>query len=191
LADNIDYTGSGENNFVDGLENTGPGPTSSNMLLIKNYGQPNYSRPNSRSEHRRTASLVTSNQKFLSPSPMSRSPSLRNKISYVTTEEIAAECTPIFRKRSPLLAKSTKLKNTSKNGKIGDTTSEKWQKIRKKLKFIKSNNTTSDVAAAKPDMDTTGNEDNDDVGDNLRYTKNIPSNPWSYSGTIAPSRIIS
>ena len=110
MADNIDYTGtnvSSENNFVDGLENTGPG--SSNMLLIKNYGQPNYSRPNSRSEHRRTASLVTSNQKFLSPSPMSRSPSLRNKISYVTTEEIALECTPIFRKRSPLLAKSTSI----------------------------------------------------------------------------------
>ena len=53
---NIDYMGttvSSENNFVDGLENTGPGPTGSNMLLIKNYGQPNYSRPNSRSEHRR------------------------------------------------------------------------------------------------------------------------------------------
>ena len=56
MADNIDYTGktvSSENNFVDGLENTGPGPTGSNILLIKNYGPPNYSRPNSRSEHRR------------------------------------------------------------------------------------------------------------------------------------------
>ena len=173
MADNIDYTGSSENNYVDGLENSGPG--GSNMLFIKNHGQPNYSRPNSRSEHRRTASLVPSNQKFLSPSPMSRSPSLRNKISYVTTEEIASECTPIFRRRSPLLAKvdveKSAHKQSIKTGKIGDRTSEKWQKIRKKLKFIKSNNTTPDVAAAKPDMDTTGNEDNDDVGDKFRYTK--------------------
>ena len=178
LADNIDYTGttvSSENNFVDGLENTCPGPTSSSMLLIKNYGQPNYSRPNSRSEHRRTASLVTTNQKFLSPSPMSRSPSLRNKISYVTTEEIASECTPIFRRRSPLLARvdveKSGHKHSSKSGKMGGATSEKWQKIRKKLKSFKSNNTTSDVAAAKPDMDTTGNEENYDVGDKFRYTK--------------------
>ena len=107
---------------------------------------------------------------------MSRSPSLRNKISYVTTEEIASECTPIFRRRSPLLARVDveKLghKHSSKTGKMGGTTtSEKWQKIRKKLKLIKSNNTTPDVAAAKPDMDTTGYEDNDDVGDNFRYTK--------------------
>jgi hypothetical protein len=146
------------------------------MLLIKNYGQPNYSRPNSRSEHRRTSSLVNSNQKFLSPSPMSRSPSLRNKISYVTTEEIASECTPIFRRRSPLLARvdveKSSHKHSSKTGKMGGTTSEKWQKIRKKLKIIKSNNTTPDVSAAKPDMDTTGNEDNDDVGDKVQ----IPSN---------------
>ena len=185
MADNIDYTGttaSNENNFVDGLENTGSGPTSSNMLLIKNYGQPNYSRPNSRSEHRRTASLVNSNQKFLSPSPMSRSPSLRNKISYVTTEEIASECTPIFRRRSPLLAKAnvekSAHKHSSKTGIMGGTTSEKWQKIRKKLKIIKSNNTTPDVAAAEPDMETTGNEDNDDVGDKLQIPahKKVPSN---------------
>ena len=102
---------------------------------------------------------------------MSRSPSLRNKISYVTTEEIASECTPIFRRRSPLLARVDveKSGHKSKTGKMGGTTSEKWQKIRKKLKLIKSNNTTPD--AAKPDMDTTGNEDNDDVGDNFRYTK--------------------
>ena len=172
LADNIDYTGtnvSSENNFVDGLENTGPG--SSNMLLIKNYGQPNYSRPTSRSEHRRTASLVPSNQKFLSPSPMSRSPSLRNKISYVTTEEIASECTPIFRRRSPLLARVDVEKSGHKHSSKSGITSEKWQKIRKKLKSFKSNNTTPGVAAPKPDMDTTGNEDNDDVGDKFRYTK--------------------
>lgn len=107
---------------------------------------------------------------------MSRSPSLRNKISYVTTEEIASECTPIFRRRSPLLARvdveKSSHKHSSKTGKMGGTTSEKWQKIRKKLKIIKSNNTTPDVSAAKPDMDTTGNEDNDDVGDKVQ----IPSN---------------
>ena len=181
MADNIDYTGttaSSENNFVDGLETTGSGPTGSNMLIIKNYGQPNYSRPNSRSEHRRTSSLVNSNQKFLSPSPMSRSPSLRNKFS----EEIASECTPIFRRRSPLLARvdveKSGHKHSSKTGKMGGTTSEKWQKIRKKLKIIKSNNTTPDVSPAKPDMDTTGNEDDDDVGDKLQIPahKKVPSN---------------
>ena len=108
----------------------------------------------------------------------------RRRSRYTSTEEIAAECTPtLFRRRNPLLAKiDVPVAKTGGNSKSKGT-SEKWQKIRKKLKIVKNDANEKDFEA---------NENDVDVGDKAKYGTFWPKMAFfneSHSAAHTPSTI--